>query len=96
MADRRTRAGSPNRSLAQPHAEAAAVLVDESDTRLLEGVADEQQRPFVCRDVLILEISDGDDTNFGVFRQVILRPLQQATGGSALSRCYHAATIGRL
>ena len=77
-------AGGVHRSLTQPQAGAAAVLVDELDARRAESVED---RLAVARDRLALaklELSDRADADAGGTGEFLLGPTQKGARGLAL------------
>ena len=84
------------RLLPQPHAGAAAVLVDERDPGGLKSLAYENQRAFVGRDVIVLEVANRGDADLSLVCKVLLAPFEETASGTALGGRDHAGKIGRL
>ena len=72
--------------LPKSHPHTAAVVVDEFDPRRFKGVTNHDQG---CPAGLIyacFQLADGHDPHLGFPCEILLAPVEQASGGSALAR----------
>lgn len=72
-------------SFPQPHPRAPAVLFDEFDASCLEGGADYRERGTPRLSPLDLKLTHRDDAHAGGVGELLLRPVEKATRGAALS-----------
>jgi hypothetical protein len=68
----------------RPEFQAAAILINELDAGLFESALDHVERRAYRHRLFVLEVSDGDDPNPCGSGKIILRPVEKASGGSAL------------
>jgi hypothetical protein len=71
------------------HADTAAVVVDEFDPRGFKGVTNHDQGRPAGLVYAGFQLADGHDPDLSRSREILLTPVEQASGGSALGGRYH-------
>ena len=78
-----------SRTLPQPHPGPAAVLGNELDASRFKTLLDDGQCRVPRLSITSFELTNGDDADLRRLSEVVLRPVQKAASGTALSGCDH-------
>jgi hypothetical protein len=82
--------GSMGDRIAEPDTWPPSVLIDEFDASGLEGSPDHIERGSTWLVRTALELAHGDNADRGPVREILLTPIEKASGGPALIRRDHS------